>query len=160
MTDQQYSGVDLDGWQVLLSPDVAGVLDPFRQREPHDLEGGGVLLGEVAEGVLLVTQASTPTPLDCQSRRGFVRHRRSAQEAIDRAHAESAGRCTYLGEWHTHPATIATPSCQDHQMIRRQYRLNDTPAGILLLLILGTETDFIGLWNGQKLHRASFVIGP
>lgn len=151
MTLPPCDDVTLGDWRVLFAPDVAPSVDPFRQRRRCDREGGGVLLGEVADGVLLVTRASHPTPLDRRSRRHFVRHQASAQQAIDFAHAESSGRWTYLGEWHTHPARTASPSGQDHRMIRRQHEVNDVPAGVLLLLILGLRSDYLGLWDGSSL---------
>ena len=158
MIGDPYEGVRLGTWKVLISPPVIGALEPFRQRTRGDLESGGVLLGEVAGGTLLVTDISLPTDRDRRSRHGFVRHRTSAQASVDRAHIESGGRWTYLGEWHTHPASVAAPSCQDRRMIRRQHRLNDAPTGVLLLLILGTDKDFIGLWDGHRLLESTIPI--
>lgn len=152
MNETSCDDIRLGGWRVLLGSKIAGTVDPYRQRRCRDKEGGGVLLGEVGDGVLLVTQASLPTAYDKRSRRHFVRHKRSAQEAIDRAHAESHGRWTYLGEWHTHPAQVATPSGQDRRMIQDQLGTNDVPTGVLLLLIMGTRRDFLGLWDGRALH--------
>lgn len=152
--DDEYPDVVLGDWRVIVSPAAMQQMSPFRQRKRRAPEAGGILLGEVDERVLLITQASLPTALDRCSRCGFVRHRASAQDAITQAYEESDGRRVYLGEWHTHPATVARPSRQDLRMIRKQWRRNDIPASVLVLLILGLGVDFLSLWDGRTLHRS------
>lgn len=148
------------GIQVAFSERVLSLLSGFRQRVLHADEAGGILLGQHAlrryqapvEQAVLVTKASIPTSRDRSDRHSFIRDAETAQIIVDHEHHNSAGRTTYLGEWHTHPERVATPSGRDRRMIARAFRENDLNTDFLLLVILGTEEDYFGLYDGSSLR--------
>ena len=147
------------GIQVAFSERVLSLISGFRQHAPHEEEAGGILLGQYAPGregsvgkAVLVTKASVPTNRDQRGRRSFIRDAETAQIIVDYEHYNSAGRTMYLGEWHTHPEGVATPSRQDCKMIARSFRENDLNTEFLILVILGTEEDYIGLYDGSSLQ--------
>jgi integrative and conjugative element protein (TIGR02256 family) len=129
------------GMQVAFSERVLSLLNGFRQREPHADEAGGILLGQYAQQsqraaygrTVLVTKASVPTSRDASSRRSFFRNAETAQIIVEHEHYNSAGRITYLGEWHTHPEPFAEPSSRDRRMIARAFMENDLNTDFLLL---------------------------
>ena len=145
---------------ILWTDEVVGVLDTHRQRHHRDREAGGILLGEVSSDAVLVCRASVPSEHDRRTRFGFVRRRGPAQAVVDREHLDSGGRITYLGEWHTHPAAVAAPSRQDRRMVRSQWRDNVVPAGFLMMVILGTEVDYVGVFDGEELISSSASLVP
>jgi integrative and conjugative element protein (TIGR02256 family) len=64
---------------------------------------------------------------------------------IDQAWHISSGTCTYLGEWHTHPEPIPTPSVVDRSDWRRRL-MTDQTTKPLFFVIVGMEQTRV--WQG------------
>lgn len=89
------------------------VLDVFRQhiqRLDSDAEAGGLLLGEVRGGHLNLVDATHPTAADSRSRYSFERLPQGHADAAQKMWNGSGGTVRYLGEWHSHPQDLPTPS--------------------------------------------------
>jgi integrative and conjugative element protein (TIGR02256 family) len=121
------------------------------QDDPGKPEAGGVLLGRhiLDTSDVIVDKVTLPMEGDRQSRRRFFRAPRRHQEAITLAWRESGGTCTYLGEWHTHPECVPTPSLLDRWNWRRKL-LTDQFSGFIFFVIIGTKT--VRVWEGHR-HR-------
>jgi len=121
----------------------------FRQTEPHMTEAGGVLLGRhLRDGSAIIVDAiTTPLPGDIRSRTTFFRHQKRHQAVIDEAWLSSDGTCTYLGEWHTHPEPIPTPSMVDWADWRRRLRI-DQYSEPIFFVIVGTQQ--VAVWEGRR----------
>ena len=117
----------------------------------EDNEAGGVLLGSRATHELRVELATEPGGDDRARHRSFERCPRRAQTLINEAWQKSEGRCNYLGEWHTHPEAHPKPSMQDRKMIRQMFRQAKPCPEVLLLLIVGTKTVWLGQQTSSKL---------
>ncbi|MGE8303288.1 MAG: Mov34/MPN/PAD-1 family protein [Pseudomonas kermanshahensis] len=91
------------------------VLDVFERHIQSDsgTEAGGILLGHVRGKHLEVLEASEPTPQDLRLRYFFERMIHGHKGLADRRWRESNGLVRYIGEWHTHPQDVPTPSCTD-----------------------------------------------
>ena len=76
-------------------------------------ESGGILLGYVRGDHLEVIEATEPTSEDERRRFFFLRRPRGHQEIAQQRWVESHGLVRYLGEWHTHPEDVPSPSCLD-----------------------------------------------
>jgi integrative and conjugative element protein (TIGR02256 family) len=125
------------------------MIQAFVQRTPDAPEAGGVLLGRhLRDGSAIIVDAvTTPMAGDRRSRTRFYRARRRHQAAIDTAWRDSDGTCTYLGEWHTHPESVPTPSPIDWADWQRRLR-DDRYTEPLFFLILGiSETR---TWQGWR----------
>lgn len=120
----------------------------FAQHAADAPEAGGVLLGRhLRDGSAIVVDAVTvPMGGDERARTRFHRARRRHQAAIDAAWVASDGTCTYLGEWHTHPEPIPSPSPIDLRDWRRRLR-QDRYTPPLLFAIVGTAA--IRAWEGR-----------
>lgn len=144
--------VQLNGFTVIISDEVQELFRQFRQLGKLDHEAGGILLGQMEGNIILVTTASIPGFGDKSSRFGFERDKKRAQEIIDYQFAISKGTIIYLGEWHTHPEPVPTPSGQDMRMIRGQYNGNKLNEKFILMIIQGTRDLFISFFDGKELN--------
>jgi integrative and conjugative element protein (TIGR02256 family) len=133
--------------QLNFSDDVRGVFE--RNVQVGDLpESGGVLLGTIHERGLLVTVATTPTRLDRQFRYLFERLPFGHRAVAKRLWRSTGGTTRYIGEWHTHPQNIPTPSAIDQEEWRKlaKVRADKRP---LLAVIVGRHTMHVELTHGN-----------
>jgi integrative and conjugative element protein (TIGR02256 family) len=129
------------------SDDVRGVFE--RNVQVGDLpESGGVLLGTIHVRGLLVTVATTPTRLDRQFRYLFERLPFGHRAVAKRLWRSTGGTTRYIGEWHTHPQDIPTPSAIDQEEWRKlaKVRADKRP---LLAVIVGRHTMHVELTHGN-----------
>lgn len=91
------------------------VLDVFERHIQSDsgTEAGGILLGHVRGKHLEVLEASEPTPQDRRLRYFFERMIHGHKGLAERRWRESNGLVRYIGEWHTHPQDVPSPSGTD-----------------------------------------------
>jgi integrative and conjugative element protein (TIGR02256 family) len=132
------------------SSEVRNVFE--RHKQVGDLpESGGVLLGTVHDSGLLVTVATTPTRLDRQLRYLFERLPFGHRAVAERMWRHSGGTTRYIGEWHTHPQDIPTPSGIDLEEWRKlaKKRADKRP---LLAVIVGRRGLHVELAHGNG-HR-------
>ncbi len=132
------------------SDNVRGVFE--RNVQSGDLpESGGVLLGTVHERGLLITVATTPTRLDRQLRYLFERLPFGHRAVATRLWRSTGGTTRYIGEWHTHPQDIPTPSAIDLEEWRKlaKARADKRP---LLAVIVGRHSLHVELThdNGRR----------
>lgn len=109
------------------------------------LETGGILLGYRAEAgrELVVTHIVGPGPKAVHKRGRFVPDHRyqSAEVArlyMQQPHSESHA-LAYLGDWHSHPGSLAYLSGQDKATIRRIALTKSARASQPVMLILGQK---------------------
>lgn len=123
----------------------------FRQLKNSSRESGGIILGRllVDNDDVIVDEITSPGPKDFRSRFSFLRRRDSAQKRVNAAWIESKGMLVYLGEWHTHPEDVPTPSYSiDLKEWRRIAKEASFEQDFLLFLIVGrTQTN---AWELEK----------
>jgi integrative and conjugative element protein (TIGR02256 family) len=73
-------------------------------------ESGGILLGTVHDHGMLITHATAPSKFDRQFPFFFLRSPLGHRAFAQRLWRESGGTTRYLGDWHTHPEDVPTPS--------------------------------------------------
>lgn len=100
---------------VVFAPDVLRVFKNYRQRFFWQPEGGGILLGRRRGKHLEVTFATEPGLKDRRSAFSFVREADGHAELAEQAWRQGEKQIDYLGEWHTHPQRVPTPSFIDRQ---------------------------------------------
>jgi integrative and conjugative element protein (TIGR02256 family) len=138
------------------------VLEHFRvyqQRRWYQKESGGQLFARIAGDAIRVAEATGPRKTDKRSRFSFVADRRAEQREIRGRYADGLH---YVGDWHTHPERIPTPSGLDLESIREcvrrsTHRLNafvlvvvgnaDFPEGLHVSIHDGTHTETIAVLN-------------
>lgn len=133
---------------VVFSPDVLRVFKRYRQRFFWQPEGGGILLGRRRGKHLEVMLATEPSPKDSRSAFSFVREADGHAELAEEAWRQGEKQIDYLGEWHTHPQKIPTPSSIDRYEWNKLVR--QRPTTPLLVVIVGTDTIHVELIVGLQ----------
>src|SRR4029077_4993507 len=101
---------------------AASVLKKMRQLaiQHAPLETGGMILGYVADsGDTVVTAIIGAGPLARHRRVRFRPDHEYQQSQLDAHFAETQGRETYLGDWHTHPSGECALSRLDKRVLAR-----------------------------------------
>lgn len=123
-----------------IGPSVQKLLVDFRQLGSRTREAGGILLGYRRGPHLEVAEASAPMARDVRRHHGFERKDPGHQALSDRHWEASGGTMDYLGDWHTHPARIPSPSSIDRrewEKLHAHYRLP------LVFVIVGTHEWYV-----------------
>lgn len=143
--------IRINKYEIVFSAEAKFILHSRIQRRKTDTEQGGIVLGKLIGNKIHILKLSVPTELDSSSRMNFVRHRLSAQIVIEHEFYNSNGQITYLGEWHTHPEPIPSPSGIDIDMIKNQFSKNKIHTDFLVLLIQGLSELYIGVYSKTEL---------
>lgn len=142
---------DIGNRPLLFGSSAVAVFD--RYRLDRRTESGGVLLGRVYASEIEVEAATEPTVADRAGPTFFERSTIAAQALVDQAWARSRGEQIYLGEWHSHPTSIAIPSSRDRRMILNNLDEAKMAINFLILVVIGWTTDWIGIAQGKALRR-------
>jgi integrative and conjugative element protein (TIGR02256 family) len=145
------------GGTVTLVAAVTKTFAAFVQTGQNDSEAGGVLLGRLIldSSDVIIDVASRPHSEDKRSRFFFWRSNKPAQRRVIEAWQESSGTQNYLGEWHTHPEDVPTPSCVDIQNWKRLVKRSKFEQEFLLFIIVGRRET--GVWEARKGGRIELL---
>ena len=119
---------------VQFSPGVLKVFDAHRQKGWFSREAGGQLFADIKCDVWHVVAATGPRSADRRGRFHFWPDRKAEQREIDQHFATGL---QYVGDWHTHPEKIPTPSRDDIYSIENVVRESTFYTSGLLLCIVG-----------------------
>ncbi len=143
--------------RVYFSEEVITVLKKYIQYNINDPESGGIITGKIYNNFIEILSCSEPTILDKQSRYNFNRSYKAAQKYIDEKFNASNGEEIYLGEWHTHPEDIPTPSKTDIRSFNKTLSKNILNSDIHFMIIVGKKAIHVGVYF-QKKWSNSFVL--
>ncbi|GAB3511226.1 hypothetical protein GCM10027341_50540 [Spirosoma knui] len=128
---------------------VIHLMNTYAQLRPHQSEAGGILLGRfiLETEDVVVDEVTVPVLSDWRHRTGFRRSNKPHQKILNDSWSSSDGTCNYLGEWHTHPEPIPSPSGRDLKSWKEQlikgHQINKT----LFFVIVGTQQ--ITVWEAK-----------
>jgi integrative and conjugative element protein (TIGR02256 family) len=128
---------------VSIRPRVLATFDAHRQRRFFHREAGGQLFARVLAREWEIVVATGPRVKDRRRRFSFRPHRASEQDEIFERHERGLD---YVGDWHTHPEDIPTPSPDDLSSIGEVVRRSTHHLPGFLLLIIGRKPFPKGLW--------------
>lgn len=100
---------------ILVEDNVITKMNRYRQRMADANEAGGLLLGFRRGPHLEIIDITEPYPNDVRRRTYFYRCDSSHKKHAKKQWKKSKKTIDYLGEWHTHPELIPTPSGLDQK---------------------------------------------
>lgn len=145
--------IRIGNYEIHFTEDVLILMSKFKQMKNEQQEAGGILLGQVKENRIYITRISFPSNNDRSSRYSFWRNKINAQAIIDYEFHNSNKRTIYLGEWHTHPEKLPTPSNTDRKMIKDQFSKNKLNEPFLLQYIQGTKGFYLSLLESDRYNE-------
>jgi integrative and conjugative element protein (TIGR02256 family) len=134
-----------DDQLVYFRPPVLEVFERYIQSDAGT-EAGGILLGHVRGKHLEILEATKPTSQDRRLKYFFERMIHGHKSVAERRWRESNGLVRYIGEWHTHPQNLPTPSGMDVNEWKdlAQGRSDRRP---LLAVIVGRQDLYVELMH-------------
>lgn len=130
----------------------------FAQLRLDDTEAGGILVGhERQQGNLVLDRLTTPQSGDRRTRTRFHRSSEQHQELLNQMWLASGQTRAYVGEWHTHPEPIPTPSSVDQRSWRKHLKQAEARDHGLNFIIVGTSVTRI--WHANGGERNVTLIG-
>lgn len=138
------------GGTLRVTPAVLSTVWAFAQHGPDDTEAGGMLIGhhpEATPGIIL-DRNTTPQPGDHRSRYRYHRDQVAHQILLSMEWTMSGHTRTYVGEWHTHPEPVPTPSKLDRRSWKAALQATSFRGPGLVFIIVGTRSTRV--WYGRK----------
>lgn len=129
----------------------------YTQRGINSREAGGVLIGKKlsSKDEYIICGLTTPNVYDKRDYLSFTRSVKLHQSYINKRWKETNGIENYVGEWHTHPEVMPTPSTIDRDLIKQVVRDHTGVFGKIFLIIVGQKrTMYIGcaeIINGGEI---------
>ncbi|WP_209946393.1 Mov34/MPN/PAD-1 family protein [Bradyrhizobium elkanii] len=140
---------------VAIDASVIGKIERYTRAPENMTEAGGILVGCYRGPHVEITECSEPLRRDRRSRLRFDRDDPGHQDLAKRRWKESGRVLTFVGEWHTHPESLPSPSSIDLNTWREVSRKN--AAGSTVFLIRGYHAWWAGLASGRTLTRLSVI---
>lgn len=150
--------VELGDMILRIDQKVVDTFKLFIQYDEAKPEAGGVLLGYLIDDYsFYVSDLSTPTEDDKSSRFSFVRSFISAQRFVNTFFKKSKGKKIYLGEWHTHPEKLPSPSITDLKSFEKQLKENVLNSQVIFMIIIGTEGIYVAAYCSLGLVHSTHI---
>ena len=126
-------------------------LKGYAQHEGNEL--CGVVTGsQVGEKRFRISKVSPPCVVK-NGRYGCELDAARGNEFITQDYEVSGQTRFYIGEWHTHPENNPHPSQTDYDSIVKSFSSAQLSAPLLVMIIVGTEDVYYGVYNGSVFEK-------
>lgn len=115
--------------------EVLALFERYKQLDGKSLEAGGQLFARLNSKEVIVSKATGLREGDKRGRFLFWPNRSKEQTEINDLHREGYH---YVGDWHTHPESIPTPSSTDLKNILECYNQSKHDLRYFIMVIVGT----------------------
>lgn len=119
-------------------------------------EFGGVFIGFKDRNLIIIQDILIPDHFE-NGKTLFVRHPGTLNDRLELIFNETEGRTSYIGEWHSHPNSLANPSHTDinamEEIAKDEKTGNPNP---VLMIVKITEDIFepiVYIYNKEKLFK-------
>jgi integrative and conjugative element protein (TIGR02256 family) len=144
--------------QVLVLPDEAqSHFADMRQDSWRKAEAGGQLFAHITPAEITVTKVTGPRPSDKRGRYYFEPDRRAEQREIGAMHKRDLH---YVGDWHTHPERVPSPSERDIRSIDECARKSGHGLRAFVLILVGTAPFPKGLYVSLHSGHEAVELQP
>lgn len=123
-----------EGANLVLSDTVVEHFALHQQVRPSQAEAGGQLFARITRYEIFVEEATGPRPTDRRGRTHYTPDRQAERKEIRERFALGLH---YVGDWHTHPESVAIPSPIDSFTISDCSRRSTHKLAGFLLIIVG-----------------------
>jgi integrative and conjugative element protein (TIGR02256 family) len=131
---------------VEVADDVVDTIQGFSRSPEISREAGGILLGSYRGPHVQIERCTTPLPADRRFWNLFDRKDLGHGDEALRRWRDSGRTMTFVGEWHTHPEPVPSPSFLDRTTWRRIAKRHKF--GPIVFVIRGIS----GWWWGIMQH--------
>jgi len=135
---------------VAVTNDVMSHLNLQHQRGVKSKEAGGQLFAQFDGNMIIVSKVTGPRKSDKRGRFFFNPDRNIEQREINRMFLKGIH---YVGDWHTHPERVPTPSRKDITSMSECVSHSTHELDSFILMIVGQDNLPDGLW--VSLHGAT-----
>ncbi|GAB1440012.1 hypothetical protein MASR2M36_27930 [Providencia sp.] len=152
---------DLD-FYICISEDVIDELFSYRQKNCLSKESGGMLFTNKLDNVgVEIKIITTPCSFDIRKRNFFKLDEKKAKQEIL---IQFEKGFHYLGDWHTHNESIATPSPTDINSIHELFTKSKHSRPFFMILIIPNQiiisNCFLAAADGEKIYRFIYQNQP
>ncbi|MFC0350162.1 Mov34/MPN/PAD-1 family protein [Undibacterium danionis] len=138
---------------IIFPTSVVENLKKFRQTIFKKEAGGLLFCSNPNSNQINISYISSPSIYDIRSKYFFKPDEKISQATIDRLFHQGH---YYVGDWHTHPEKVPTPSEQDKKTICDIYIKSNHHLHYVIILIVSSEKDFsksyVALADGNNLY--------
>lgn len=145
---------------VYITKEAIDTLVAHQQINEDSPEAAGVFIGEIylEEHTIIIRKAITTYEKNNASKYHVNLDIKKLQKMIDKEWIESGRTFLYLGEWHTHPEPLPSPSLTDYLTFSGNYYRSAFEQNLLLYAIIGTNPNiFSSFWirtyNGFRFKK-------
>lgn len=139
------------GGYLYIEQTVIDTISSFKQISISSKEAGGLLIGYFKPPHIHVTNLTTPMPKDKASRTRYCREDLGHIKQLKLLYRTSHGMLNLIGEWHTHPEKIPTPSPIDLRQWGKLQGIRKNQATVCL--ILGSLEHWVGDSSGKQFQQ-------
>lgn len=141
------SYINISDYKFEIKQEVVESLKSNSQHRGNEL--CGVLTGSQVGYNRYRISKSSPPCVKKNRYNGCERDAAMANLFIEEDYIQSEHTRFYIGEWHTHPESTPTPSDVDYYSIRDNYRTASLVVPFLFMIIVGTQSFHISVYNGK-----------
>lgn len=151
-------GKESGGPTVILTDAAVASMVRHRQVSAKSKEAGGQLFARFEGNDTFVVEATEPKPLDSRTRCLFIPNRWLQRQEIKALHLEGKH---FVGDWHTHPQSVPSPSGEDINSMVECFRKSHHDLKAFLMVIVGTaelpEGLYVCLVDGNGVTRLALT---
>jgi integrative and conjugative element protein (TIGR02256 family) len=151
---------DIDGTtqRLILAGSVVEHFLKHQQRRWYQREAGGQLFATISAGNITVLEVTGPRKTDRRSRYSYVADRDAERLEIQQKYRDGFH---YVGDWHTHPEPVPTPSALDLESIQECVNRSQHGLNAFVLIIVGNgklpNALHVMIHDGRKTKQLSCV---
>ena len=139
--------INIADYQFEIKQEVVEALQNNAQHNGNEM--CGVLTGvQVGNNCYRICKVSPPC-VKRNTRYGCERDAVTANRFIEEDYKNSEHTRFYIGEWHTHPENIPTPSTIDYRSIKENFQTASLVVPFLIMIIVGIQSSYICVYNGK-----------
>ena len=149
--------VGQSGQTIFLADSVIAHFRRHRQRRKRQKEAGGQLFARIEGSNIIVFEATGPRRKDMRTRTSYAPHRPSEQREIQERHRHNLH---FVGDWHTHPELIPSPSHTDARNIAECVKRSKHELNAFLLVVVGSAEPPDGIQVSICDGESSDILKP